>query len=393
MMKFKAGSGTLDSRPLGVRRANDAETTRGSTLRAARGKGAAGRVPGPSFPPAWGMALGLALVLALPARLSAQEIRIRDLTIQEQAVPVRLMGYGLVVGLDGTGDRTNGGSGSGHTVRSVANLLRRFDVEVPEEVLGTRNVAAVLVTAEISPYLRPGGRFEIHVASVGDARSMRGGVLWMTPLVADAGGDPVATAQGPLLISDGGTGRGSYTVETTARIPSGGLLEANMPRPAFATANRLLLRQPDLETASRIAAAVNGALGGDAAVVEDPGAVALTLPEDPAQRVAALSRVGELRVQQSLANRLVIDGRDGTVVAGGELAVGSAVVSHGAITLTVGATAGGGNLPGAVSVQAGTSAQDIAAALQALQTPPVEIAAIFTSLRDVGALAAEIQVR
>ena len=172
------------------------------------------------------------LVLLLPGRAHAQEIRISDLTIQESSVPVRLMGYGLVVGLDGTGDRPAGGESGGQTVQSVANLLRRFDVDVPNEVLRTRNVAAVLVTAEVSPYLRAGGRFEVHVSSLGDARSVRGGVLWMTPLMTDVGGEPVATAQGSLLVSDGGTARGSYTIETTARIPSGGLLEGNSaPRP------------------------------------------------------------------------------------------------------------------------------------------------------------------
>ncbi|MEX0911968.1 MAG: flagellar basal body P-ring protein FlgI, partial [Gemmatimonadota bacterium] len=135
----------------------------------------------------------LLVLLLMPKLLNGQDTRIADLTIQETAVPVRLVGYGLVVGLDGTGDR--GGSGGGQTVQSVANLLRRFDVDVPPDVLRMRNVAAVLVTAEVSPYLRPGGRFEVHVSSIGDARSMRGGVLWMTPLISDVAGIPVASAQ------------------------------------------------------------------------------------------------------------------------------------------------------------------------------------------------------
>src|SRR5690606_23064641 len=129
-------------------------------------------------------------------------------------------------------------------------------------------------------------------------------------------------------------------------IPTGGLLEMNMPRPAFASANRLLLRQPDLETATRIMTAVNGALGGTTAAVEDPGSIALTLPEDPAQRITTLSQIGDLVVQPNVANRLVIDGRDGTVVAGGELAIGNAMVSHGAVTLTIGGAAGGADTPG-----------------------------------------------
>ena len=149
--------------------------------------------------------LGSALLLVVLSSVSpvgAQEVRIQDLTLGSQDVATRLVGYGLVIGLDGSGDRVIGGFSSGHTVRSVANLLRRFDVEVPEQLLRTRNVAAVLVTAEVSPYLRPGGRFEIHVSSVGDAVSLRGGVLWLTPLVPDLGAAPVATGQGALLISE-----------------------------------------------------------------------------------------------------------------------------------------------------------------------------------------------
>lgn len=331
--------------------------------------------------------------LAQPRAAAGQDVRISDLTIQEAAVPVRLMGYGLVMGLDGTGDRALGGRNSGHTVQSVANLLRRFDVEVPAEALRTRNVAAVLVTAEISPYLRAGGRFEVHISSVGDARSLRGGVLWVTPLVSDVGGSAVASAQGPLLISDAGATRGSYTVETTARIPTGGILESNMRRPVFADASRLLLRQPELGTATRIAAAINAAVGAGTAQVEDPGSVALTLGGEPVERMEALARIAELRIQPIRTTRVVIDGRDGTVVAGGELRIGAAMVSHGLITLSIGDEAGEGGAPGDVRMPTGTTAQQIASALHAFQTPAAEIAAIFEALREVGALAAEVTIR
>lgn len=334
------------------------------------------------------------LIAGTPAVLAAQEVRIADLTIQESAVPVRLVGYGLVVGLDGTGDRPAGGSSGGHTVQSVGNLLRRFDIDVPASVIRMRNVAAVLVTAEVSPYLRPGGRFEVTVSSVGDARSIRGGVLWMTPLLSDAGGVAVATAQGPLLLSDGGNARGSYAVETTARVPGGGLLEAGLPRVEFASGSRLLLRQPDLATAMRVALAVNQEFGEGTAAVEDPGSVFLALPEDPVARITALTRVDELRIAPSRATRIVIDSRDGTVVAGGDLAVGAAVVSHGLVTLSIGNDAGEANgSAGDVRVPQGTSARQIASALHAFQTPPGEIAAIFESLSEIGALPAEVVIR
>jgi flagellar P-ring protein precursor FlgI len=355
-------------------------------------------------------AMLIAVLLALPAvSASAQDARIRDLTIADGAAPIRLVGYGLAVGLDGTGDRASGSRGSGMTVQSVVNLLRNFNVEIPAEMMRTRNVAAVLVTAEVSPYLRSGGRFDVHVASLGDARSLRGGVLWMTPLVAEAGGKPMAAAQGALMLSEAADPRDRYaapTVETSARLPNGGQLEADLPRPTFAGASRLLLKEPDVGTAAKIAAAINAALGPKTASVEDPGAVALTLP-DSGDRAVLLAKVRELAVRPDRAARLVIDGRDGTVVAGGDLTVGEAVVSHGAVTLSIaGATPNAASpaaapaargaeaqTPGDVRVAVGTSVQKVAAALHAVQTPAPEIAAIFLALREVGALSAEVIVR
>lgn len=341
--------------------------------------------------------LAAPLVLGWSAPLHAQaEARIRDLTTAEGALPVRLMGYGLVVGLDGTGDRAIGGQSGGQTVQSVVNLLRNFDVEVPPALLRTRNVAAVLVTAEMSPYLRAGGRFEIQVASLGDARSLRGGVLYMTPLVAEPGGPAMATAQGPLLVSEGGSAtRYAPTIETSARIPSGGILEANLPRPTLAVASaRLFLREPDIGTATRIASAINGQLGDSVASVEDEGAITLALP-DSMNRATALARVLELAVRPDLKPRLVIDGKDGTVVVGGDITTGPATVSHGGVTLSIGddASAGDAQVPSNVRLAIGTPVQRIAAALHAVKTPPQEIAAIFAALRDVGAITAEIIIR
>jgi flagellar P-ring protein precursor FlgI len=332
---------------------------------------------------------------ALGASLRAQT-PIRDLVIDDQAVPVRLMGYGLVVGLDNTGDNSYGGRSSQQTVQSVVNLLRRFDVSVPAELLRTRNVAAVLVTAEVSPYLRAGGKFEIHVSSVGDARSLRGGVLWMTPLVADAGAQPVATAQGQLLVTDYGAGRRRPgLVETSARIPDGGLVEGELPRPSFASSSRLLLREPDIGTASRIVAAIDTVLGAGTAKVEDPGSIALTL-KDSGDVATQLAKIRDLTVRLSTPGRIVIDAHDGTVVAGGELPVGAAVVSVGAVTLSIGgapADTTTGNTDGRVRLAAGTSVQQLMTALHAVQTPPSQVALIFEALRRAGSISAEVVSR
>jgi flagellar P-ring protein FlgI len=336
----------------------------------------------------------LVLTALVPAGpLVAQEVAIRDLASANQTVPIRLMGYGLVVGLDGSGDRALGGPDGSHTVQSVVNLLRRFDIEVPAGAIRMRNVAAVLVTAEIDPFLRPGGRFTVRVSSLGDARSLRGGVLWMTPLVADAGGAAVAAAQGALWLGDqtGSGRRGAYVVETTATVPDGGVVEAEQQRPEFAATSRLLLRTPDLGTAVRIAQVINTELGAGSATAEDPGSVTIRLPADDG--ITVLSRIMELRVRPETASRLVISAREGTIVGGGDIVVGPAVVSHGAITLSIGGAGVGTPELGDVRMPGGSTVQEIAAALHAVQAPASEISAIFQALREVGAIRAELVVR
>ena len=331
----------------------------------------------------------------------AQGVPIRDLVIDDQGVPVRLVGYGLVTGLSGTGDNTNSGRGSQQTVQSVANLLRRFDVIVPAEFLRTRNVAAVLVTAEVSPYLRPGGRFEVQVASVGDARSLRGGVLWMTPLIAEVGGQPLATAQGPLYVdeNDAAVRRRIGFNAASSRIAAGGVIESDLPRPKFAASTRLVLREPDIGLASRIAAVIDSVVGEGTAKVEDPGAIDLT-PKDSAGGgpAAVLARIRDLKVDVARVARIVIDQRQGTIVAGGDLTLGPGVVSIQGLTLSIGPTpadtaqqgSGGG---GQVRVPTGATVQQLAAALSAVRTPAHQIAQIFEALKQVGAISAEVVAR
>jgi flagellar P-ring protein precursor FlgI len=345
----------------------------------------------------WRAAFVVAVVLSslfpLPSSLSAQEmIRVRDLTMEDRGVPVRLLGYGLVVGLDGTGDKASGGKDGSMTVNTVLNLLKRFDIEVPAQSLKSKNVAAVAVTAEISPYLRPGGRFEVHVSSLGDARSLRGGILWMTPLVYEAGGEPVATVQGPILMAERG-GKSTGQIENSGRMPSGGLLEVDLPRPQFNESDKLILKEPDITMASRVATAINKELGEGMAKVEDPGSIALNLKDAKEDRATVWAHIRDLRVQPARAARLIIDGRSGAIVSGGDLTVGEATVTQGALTLSVGAVDTTAATAGQVRVPSGTPVMRIAAALHAVQTPAAQIAAIFESLHAVGAIAAEVVIR
>jgi flagellar P-ring protein precursor FlgI len=339
------------------------------------------------------VAMALAIPALTPARAQDGARRIADLTVHDGDVPRRLVGYGLVVGLDGSGDRAFGGRTSATpTVRSVINLLRRFNIEIPPDRLRLRNVAAVLVTAEVSPYLRAGGRFEVQVSALGDASSLKGGVLWTTPLVTDPNEPPVATAQGPLYVETTETGRSLLARRGNAgRIPQGGIVEVEPP--AVIAGTRLLLRRPDLTTATRIAQAIHAAFGDSAAWVQDPGVVGLRPDSGLANAAVFLAAVDSLVVVAHAPARIVIDSRAGTVVAGGDIRVGPAVVSHNGVTLEVGRAAAGTPEPGTVRVASHVSVQDVAAGLHAAGLGPGDIVAVFEALLAAGALAAEVVIR
>jgi flagellar P-ring protein precursor FlgI len=336
-------------------------------------------------------------LLLLPAGVRAQS-RVGDLTFREGEIPVRLVGYGLVVGLDGTGDRSFGSNvGAVHTVRSVTNLLRRFNVEIPAERLRLRNVAAVLVTAEVPAYLRPGARFEVQVASVGDATSLKGGVLWMTPLLSGPDAPPIATAQGAMPVATGEqrTRYGSRGA-ASGRIADGGILEASLPPVGGNGAPRLLLRAPDLTVAALIAAAIDSAVGAGTAVAQDPGAIALTPPAGSTDNLMTfLASVDTVRVTVPSASRIIIDARNGVVVAGGNVAVNDAVVSLTGLTVRVGTApdSTAALIPGMLALGPGTTVQDVAAGLRALGATASDVVAVFDGLRAAGAVTATVVIR
>lgn len=346
--------------------------------------------------------LALAACLATASFAQAPS-RVGDLTLHPGNVPRRLVGYGLVTGLDGTGDRSFGTTnGSTPSVRSVVNLLRRFSVEVPPEQLRLRDVAAIVVSAEISPYLRAGGRFEVQVSALGDASSLRGGVLWITPLVEDPNEPPVATAQGLLYLSGESGSHGSFARRSnSARVPQGGVLELD-PTNIPVAQGRLLLRTPDLPTASRIAAAINGQFGQGTAIVEDPGSLALQ-PRDsaPETMMGFLAAIDTIAVVADGPARIIIDAREGTIVAGGGIQLGSAVIHHQGVTLQIGgrtleaaaSAADSTGRAGMVRVPGRASVQDVAAGLHAAGVKAGDMAAIFESLRASGALVAEVVIR
>ena len=344
-----------------------------------------------------------AVLLAGPGTVMAQGSRVSDLTVNAGEIPVRLTGYGLVVGLDGTGDRVFGNSLGGMTVRTIANLLRNSGIEIPERVIRSRNAAAVLVTAEASPYTRTGGRFNVGVASLGDATSLRGGQLLTTPLTAGVGGPVVGVAQGNVLLPPP-SNNARYDVETSAVLTDAGAAQVDFGGGANGPPTHLLLRDPDLAAAQQIADAINQALGGQVATVEDPGAVALALPQ--ADPMAALVQLSQVQVTPTAPPRVVVDARSGVVAAGGDIFVGPGVVSADWLTLAiedpdpqaVADPAAPGAVaplptPGSVRVDSGVSIQVLAEALHAVGATADIIGAVFRSLKDVGALHAEVEIR
>ena len=278
----------------------------------------------------------LALALALVGSLATAAPRIKDLVEFEGVRGNDLVGYGLVVGLKGTGD---GIRNAPFTEEALANLLERLGVNVSGEQFRPKNVAAVIVTGTLPAFARSGSRIDVTVSAIGDASSLLGGTLVMTPLNA-ADGEIYAVAQGPVLAGGiSAQGEGATTqigVPTSGSIPGGARIEREIDF-AFAemTQLRLALREPDFTTAARIEAAINRLMGSDIARMGDSGTVSLDLAaagQDPARLI---SRIENLEVTPSLKARVVVDQRSGTIVLGADVTISKVAVSQGNLTIRV----------------------------------------------------------
>ena len=347
---------------------------------------------------------------------TARAERIKDLVRIEGVRPNQLIGFGLVIGLQGTGD----GQNTGFTVQTIANLLSRMGMRIDPGSIRVKNVAAVMVTAELPPFSRPGNQIDIKVASIGDAKSLEGGVLLFTPL-RGADNQFYAVAQGPVTIggfgiSEGGTGRRKNHL-TTGMIPEGATVEAEIPSAFWEkTTITLALKSPDFTTASRCSTGINLALGGQYAHTLDSGTVEVQVPPiylgHTADFVAALERV---EVQPDRVARVVINERTGTVVVGAEVRISTVAISHGGLNieirervdvsqpnlLTVGQTTVTAEHEVQISelggemqvIEGGVSIGELARALNAMGVSPRDLVAIFQALRAAGALNAEIVVQ
>ena len=360
--------------------------------------------------------LGVATVAALFAPLIVSASRVKDLSVVEGGRDNQLVGYGIVVGLAGDGD-----SNAATTLRSVANLLQRYGLTVSAADIKAKNVAAVMITADITAFLKTGARIDVNVASMGDAKSLQGAILLQSPLLG-ADGRVYAVAQGPVAtggVSGGSGGAGGASVQknhpTVGIVSNGAIVEREIPTTVVRdNVVRLLLHNPDYSTALSVADAIN-AKWPAAATPVDAATLAVHLPEDYRGRdVAFIAELGQLESASDTLARIVINERTGTIVATSTVRLSQVAISHGSLTITVTSNVGvsqpnalsNGKTVAVPSTQTAVSEgkggftvlneppsiERLAAALNALGVSTREMMAIFQTLKRAGALQAELVV-
>jgi flagellar P-ring protein precursor FlgI len=341
-------------------------------------------------------------------------VRLKEIAALEGVRDNQLVGYGLMVGLAGTGDRRQ----TLFSAQSLTNLLERMGLSVPAAAIQVKNMAAVMVTATLPPYAQPGSRIDVTVAAIGDASSLQGGILVMTGLRAPDG-QVFAVAQGAAVLGGytitGGAGNNQgVNHPTVGRIPDGAIVERAGPSIKIGSAVRLQLRQADFTTAARVAAAVNQRFG-PVANAESAAVVAVGLPPEflktPTEFVSELER---LTIDTDRASRIVVNERTGTIVMGKDVRIAPVAIMHGNLTVEVQTTlnvsqpnplsAGTTQVTPQVGVgvkeerarnvilKEGTTVEELVRALSAIGSTPRDIIAILQNLKSAGALDAELQV-
>jgi flagellar P-ring protein precursor FlgI len=357
------------------------------------------------------------LVLAAAANPAAAAPRIKDLVDFEGVRGNDLVGYGLVVGLNGSGD---GIRNAPFTEEALGNLLERLGVNVSGEQFRPKNVAAVIVTGTLPPFARAGSRVDVTVSAIGDAKNLLGGTLIMTPLNA-ADGEIYAVAQGPIIAggvgAEGQGARAQIGVPTSGSIPGGARIEREVP---FVLNDlervRLALREPDFTTAARIETAINEALGGVIATMGDSGTVILNLDAAGRPPARLLAAIENLEVRPALKARVVVDQRSGTIVLGADVKISRVAISQGNLTIRVNETPvasqpnpfaegetlvlprtdieideGAGNRMALVDEN--VTLADLVDGLNALGVGPRDMIDILKSIKAAGALHAELIVQ
>jgi flagellar P-ring protein FlgI len=368
------------------------------------------------------MTIFIPVLIMATMPLSAQADRLKDMTSIAGVRTNQLIGYGVVVGLAGSGDGS-----STLTQQSLEALISQFRINIDSSNLSAKNAAAVMITSEIPAFTKPGQSIDITVSTLGTAKSLRGGTLLMTPLLG-ADGETYAIAQGNLVVGGlGVTGNDGSSVivniPTVGRIPGGAVVERMVESPFLNAENIILnLHQSDFSTANNVAEAVNDIFGDDVAVAIDSASIKVRAPVDPSQRVAFLSLLENVEVEPARpAAKVIINSRTGTIVIGGNVRVTPAVVTHGSLTVrveedknittTATTTATDGVIttaPGAATETAdteitieeepakafifdtGTELSDIVDAINAVGAGAADLVTILEALREAGALRAQL---
>ena len=360
----------------------------------------------------------LCTLLALLPALALAE-RVKDISQVAGVRGNQLVGYGLVVGLDSSGDQV---TQTPFTVQSIKSMLAQLGVNVPPNINPqTKNVAAVMVHAELPPFSKPGQTIDVTVSSMGNAKSLRGGALLMTPMKG-INGEIYAIAQGSLIVSgfgaEGADGS-SVTVNTPSagRIPNGATVEREVPSP-FSDEPKITLNlnSPDFTTAQRLAASINNTLGDGIASPVDAVSVDVRAPTSASDKVEFLSILENLAVDPAAASaKIVVNSRSGTIVIGSDVRIKEAAVAHGNLTVRItedfrvsqpGAFAGGGQTvvtPGSeVNIEEedarmfvlspGVSLQELVDAVNQVGAAPGDVIAVLEALQQAGAMSAQLIV-
>ncbi|WP_280151250.1 flagellar basal body P-ring protein FlgI [Piscinibacter sp. XHJ-5] len=348
----------------------------------------------------------------------AAAARIKEVASVQGVRSNPLVGYGLVVGLDGTGDQT---TSTPFTAQSLAAMLQQMGVTVPPGTnMQLKNVAAVMVTAQLPAFAQPGQTIDVNVSSLGNAKSLRGGTLIATPLKG-ADGQIYALAQGNLIVGGAGASAGGSKVQinhlSAGRVPEGATVERSVPTPLNqGDTLQLDLNASDFNTAREVARAINQRMGADVALAVDGRVVRVRMPDAPGSRVAFMADIENLDINLAApAAKVVINARTGSVVMNQAVTLAACAVAHGNLSVTISSTpqvsqpnalsTGGqavvtekaditiaqqaGSL---IQMPAGTKLADVVKALNSLGATPQDLLAILQAMKSAGALNAELEV-
>ncbi|WP_303850617.1 flagellar basal body P-ring protein FlgI [Seleniivibrio woodruffii] len=338
-------------------------------------------------------------------------VKIRDISNVEGLRDNQLLGYGLVVGLNGTGDK----SGTAFTTQSLVNMMERMGVSVSKDEIKIKNVAAVMVTAKLPPFGRSGSKMDVVVSSVGDSKSLEGGTLLMTPLSA-ANGMVYAVAQGPISVGGMNVAEsGAKTVKnhpTVGMIPNGAIIEQEVQYQLNQKNIVLNFKDNNLSNLVKAESAINGMLGVKAANITSPSTMVINVPEGEQQNFYNfMDKVLNTEIEPSNLARIVIDERTGTIVMGADVRVNTVAVSHGNLTITVKSTVELGKEKDAadgkaVKTEVGVNedqgqlmvipealkVSDLVKALNSIGVTPRDMISILQAIKSAGALHGELSL-